>query len=68
MDPKEIWIGNDHGGYQLKLELVDHLQQTGYTVINVGIDSTEIVRYPYYAARVAGAVRSEEHTSELQSR
>jgi ribose 5-phosphate isomerase B len=56
MDPKEIWIGNDHGGYELKLQLVDHLQQAGYNVVNVGSDSREIVRYPYYAARVAGAV------------
>jgi ribose 5-phosphate isomerase B len=56
MDPEEIWIGNDHGGFELKLALLDHLQQAGQRVVNIGSDSAEIVRYPYYAARVAGAV------------
>lgn len=52
----EIWIGNDHGGYDLKLQIVDHLKKKGITVHDAGTDSTEIVRYPYYAAEVAGAV------------
>ena len=54
-DPR-IWIGNDHGGYELKLRIIEHLQQKGIPVHNVGSDSTEIVRYPYYAAKVASAV------------
>ena len=52
----EIWIGNDHGGYELKLQIVEHLKKKGISVHDVGTDSTEIVRYPYYAAAVAGAV------------
>lgn len=52
----EIWIGNDHGGYDLKLQIVDYLNKKGLAVHDVGTDSTEIVRYPYYAAEVAGAV------------
>ena len=58
MDPKEIWIGNDHGGYELKLSLLEYLKHNGYAVIDVGSHSTQIVRYPYYAALVAGAVSS----------
>jgi ribose 5-phosphate isomerase B len=53
---KSIWIGNDHGGYALKTAILRYLEEQGYAVHNVGTDSTEIVRYPYYAARVAGAV------------
>ena len=56
MDNGSIWIGNDHGGYELKLRIVEHLRQKGYSVHDVGSHSTEIVRYPYYAAEVAGAV------------
>ena len=56
MDSKEIWIGNDHGGYELKLALVNYLTQNGYSVVDIGSDSMEIVRYPYYAAIVAGVV------------
>lgn len=52
----DIWIGNDHGGYELKLAVVEHLREQGVQVRNVGSDSTEIVRYPYYASLVAGAV------------
>ncbi len=52
----EIWIGNDHGGYELKLAVVEHLLSRGIEVRNVGSDSTEIVRYPYYAALVAEAI------------
>ena len=53
---EEIWIGNDHGGFDLKKQIVEHLAKKGIAVRDVGCDSTEIVRYPYYAAKVAGAV------------
>jgi ribose 5-phosphate isomerase B len=55
-----IYIANDHGGYELKLEVVRHLAKRGIAVKNFGADSTEIVRYPLYAAKVAGAVSSGE--------
>lgn len=56
MDDKTIWIGNDHGGYELKQKVVTYLKEMGYEVRDVGGHSTEIVRYPYSAARVASAV------------
>ena len=54
---KKIFIGNDHGGTVLKNQLVKWLQDRGYTVVNVGTDDTDIVRYPYYAAKVCRAVQ-----------
>lgn len=60
MNEKKIWIGNDHGGYELKLKVVEFLEQKGYTVHDVGTGSVEIVRYPYFAAKVAGAVSKGE--------
>jgi ribose 5-phosphate isomerase B len=56
MSNDKIWIGNDHGGYELKLAIVEHLTRNGVTVHNVGSDSTAIVRYPYYAAQVCEAI------------
>jgi ribose 5-phosphate isomerase B len=56
MDADTIWIGNDHGGYELKTKLVARLRERGYEVHDVGTGSTEVVRYPYFAAKVAGAV------------
>ena len=52
----EVWIGNDHGGYDLKAQIVEDLQKKGIAVHDVGSGSAEIVRYPYYAAKVAAAV------------
>ena len=60
MDDKTIWIANDHGGYELKLRIVEYLKELGYTVHDIGCHSTAIVRYPYFAARVARAVSTGE--------
>jgi ribose 5-phosphate isomerase B len=51
-----IWVGSDHGGYELKLKLLDELRRLDIEYHDAGSASTEIVRYPYYAAQVAGAV------------
>jgi ribose 5-phosphate isomerase B len=53
---EDIWIGNDHGGYELKLAVVEQLRARNLSHRNVGSDSAEIVRYPYYASAVAEAV------------
>ena len=60
MKNNEIWIGNDHGGNELKLKIIEYLQEKGIACKDIGCDSEEIVRYPYYAARVAGAVSKGE--------
>lgn len=51
-----IYIANDHGGYDLKKQIMVHLQKNKHWVVNEGSDSREIVRYPYYASKVAAAV------------
>jgi ribose 5-phosphate isomerase B len=56
MEVKEVWIGNDHGGFELKQQIVEFLKKKEIAVHDAGTDSTEIVRYPYFAQKVAGAV------------
>ena len=56
MAGEAVWVGNDHGGVELKAAIITRLEELGYTVHNVGTDSTDIVRYPFHAAKVAGAV------------
>ena len=56
MGEQAIWIGNDHGGYDLKLAVVESLTRKGLPVNDAGTDSTEVVRYPYYAAQVCEAI------------
>jgi ribose 5-phosphate isomerase B len=60
MNTKPVWIGNDHGGYELKLAVVRHLREQGLPVHDAGSHSTEIVRYPYYASEVCNAIRTGE--------
>jgi ribose 5-phosphate isomerase B len=57
----KIIIGNDHGGFYLKKELLKYLLgKENIEVVDVGTGSEEIVRYPYFAARVAEAVSKKE--------
>ncbi len=56
MRSESIWIGNDHGGYELKQKIIAVLEARGIPVEDVGSDSGEIARYPHYAVRVAKAV------------
>ena len=56
MERETIWIGNDHGGYELKRQIMDYLNGKDIPIHDAGSDSVEIVRYPRYAAIVAGAV------------
>jgi ribose 5-phosphate isomerase B len=52
----KIFIANDHGGYAAKLKLLSYLRERGADAENLGCDSEDVVRYPYYAARVAEKV------------
>ena len=53
---RKLIIGNDHCGVETKKLIVSYLKEKGYEVVNAGSDENQIVRYPYYAAKVAGAV------------
>ena len=51
-----VALGADHGGYELKRRLVEHLADLGYEPYDVGTDGTASVDYPDYAVAVARAV------------
>lgn len=55
-----IAIGSDHGGYELKLEIIKHLEEQGFAVKDFGCDSTASCDYPIYGKQVAEAVASGE--------
>lgn len=57
-----IWIGNDHGGYELKVQITEWLRHHSVPFQDAGSASAEIVRYPYFAAQVAEAVLRGEAT------
>lgn len=55
-----IAIGCDHGGFELKQEILKHFQEKGIAFKDFGTDSTASCDYPVYAKAVASAVLSGE--------
>ncbi len=54
--PVKVFLGADHGGYQLKEQLKAHLKERGYEVADFGTHSQEAVDFPDYAYLVTQAV------------
>ncbi len=59
-NPRRVAVGSDHGGFEMKQLLVDHLRSLGCEVLDLGTDSEEAVDYPDIAHEVARAVATGE--------
>jgi ribose 5-phosphate isomerase B len=55
-----IAIGSDHGGYELKQEIMEHLKSRNIEYKDFGSYSKESCDYPVYAKKVAEAVTNKE--------
>ncbi|MCQ2558899.1 MAG: ribose 5-phosphate isomerase B [Oscillospiraceae bacterium] len=55
-----IALGSDHGGFELKNEILKHLQEQGIECKDFGTYTTDSCDYPVYAKAVANAVASGE--------
>ena len=55
-----IAIGSDHGGFELKKKLMEHLSERGLEYKDFGTYSSASCDYPVYAKVVANAVASGE--------
>src|SRR4051794_41773684 len=53
---RTVAIGADHGGFELKQLLAEHIRSRGLAVEDCGTHSTEAVDYPKIAAEVAQRV------------
>jgi RpiB/LacA/LacB family sugar-phosphate isomerase len=51
-----IAIACDHGGYSLKNIIKDCVIGSGYSVIDLGTDSTDSVDYPDYAEKIGEVI------------
>ncbi len=56
----KIGIGNDHAAIDLKNEIVNHLIEKGYEVVNYGINEGEKIDYPLIGEEVGNAVVNKE--------
>ena len=55
-----IALGCDHGGYELKMEIVKYLEEKNIPYKDFGCNGNESVDYPEYAKKVAHAVTEKE--------
>ncbi|MBP3919010.1 MAG: ribose 5-phosphate isomerase B [Clostridia bacterium] len=62
MSALKIAVGCDHGGYELKKEILAYLEKEGIAYTDFGCDSTESVNYPVYASKVCKSIQSGECT------
>lgn len=51
-----IGIGSDHGGFELKQEIIKHLKERKLEFKDFGTNSTDSTDYPVYAKKVANAI------------
>ncbi|MHB8789085.1 MAG: ribose 5-phosphate isomerase B [Desulfobulbaceae bacterium] len=54
----KISVGSDHGGFELKQQVVELLRQQGHDVLDAGCDSLQSVDYPDFAKQVCEQVDS----------
>ena len=57
---KTIAVASDHGGFNLKSKVVEHLKEKGYKVNDIGCDSVKSCNYPDFAHNVAQKVTKGE--------
>lgn len=55
-----IAIGCDHGGYELKQEIIQYLDKEGYSYKDFGCYNEESTDYPIYGKQVAEAIVNQE--------
>ena len=55
-----IVIGCDHGGYELKQVVMEHLKEIGQDFIDVGCHSTDSVDYPEIAKELCSKITAKE--------
>lgn len=51
-----ISLGSDHGGFEYKTAIKEHLKSLGYTVIDVGTEDKNSCHYPEFAFKAAELV------------
>lgn len=56
----KIALGSDHGGFELKQLIKQHLEEKGCTCVDVGSYDTARAEYPIYGEKAARVVASGE--------
>lgn len=59
---KEVFIGGDHAGFELKAKVIVRLSSMGYTVRDFGTESLNSVDYPDYIHPLANAMEQDTNS------
>ncbi len=62
---KKIAMGADHGGFELKNAVKEHLEQRGFEIVDFGTNSPDSVDYPDMAVPPCKAVLNGEADAAL---
>ncbi len=59
---KKIFIGSDHGGFELKQTIINYLSEKfkEYEVVDLGPETSDAVDYPLFGAKVGENVMKEQ--------
>jgi len=57
MNTKKITVGCEHAAYDMKLEVIRHLEERGYEVLDVGTNSSQSCDFPVFAHAVCKNVQ-----------
>ncbi|MCF7830866.1 RpiB/LacA/LacB family sugar-phosphate isomerase [Candidatus Gracilibacteria bacterium] len=52
----KVFLGSDHGGFELKRRVLEHLKSQGYETEDLGCVDTSSCDYPVYGRKVAEQV------------
>lgn len=58
MNNIKLAVGSDHAGFDLKKDLLVYLSEKGYSVEDMGPNSSDSVDYPDFAHKVASCVET----------
>lgn len=57
-----VVIGADHGAFELKAKIIEHLKGRGFEVNNMGVDASESVDYPDIAEKTCNEYLKGDYT------
>ncbi|MFO7811149.1 MAG: ribose 5-phosphate isomerase B [Candidatus Delongbacteria bacterium] len=60
MEGRVVHIGSDHGGYDLKCQIIEFLKEKGYSTNDLGTYDKSSVDYPEFGKKVARAVQKDK--------
>jgi ribose 5-phosphate isomerase B len=55
-----VVLGSDHAGFEMKQNIIAHVQAMGHQIIDVGTDSSSPVDYPDFAEALGMAIINKE--------